>query len=198
MIFYGTKAVHVISANLPTTKCSECNTTGQINMSIFSRHAHVYWIPLFPAGKVAIAQCEHCKKAYKTDEMSQKMLSYVHEIKKEAKTPLWQFTGIGIIAGFVLIAKFVWEPISNKANTLIINNPAVGDVYSVKTESGYTTLKLAEVTADSVWYYQNQYGVDKILGIDEIKIEKNYIELPVGISRKEQKANFAKGTYFSP
>ena len=53
MIIYGSKAVHLKSAQPPTAVCPSCGQTGTTVLTQgYSKHAHVFWIPLFPIGRI--------------------------------------------------------------------------------------------------------------------------------------------------
>ena len=62
MIFYGTRASHLLTAPIDQTACAACGTPNALRASIFGRYAHVYWIPLFPIGKVSASECGHCRQ----------------------------------------------------------------------------------------------------------------------------------------
>lgn len=111
MIIYGSKAVYVLSRRSKTCICPSCRTQGSIRLFVFRRHAHVFWIPLFPIGKKGMSQCEHCKKVLYTKEMPTPIKREYEILKSKAKGPIWQFTGLAI-----LIVMVIWAFISVKLN----------------------------------------------------------------------------------
>jgi len=64
MIIYGTNGAHVRTAPLPGVACPSCATSDALQLSVFSRYAHIYWIPLFPYSKPTVAQYGHCQQAW--------------------------------------------------------------------------------------------------------------------------------------
>ena len=185
MIIYGTKAVHLKTTKFPRATCTSCNTQGSLNFSIYSRHAHIFWIPVFPYGKKGFSQCEHCKQELKLKEMPESYKREYDKLKDEVRTPIWQFSGL-----VLLISLFGWVAVSaenDKTNALeYIAAPAVGDVYEFKTEEGdYSTMKVARVDADSVYVLQNNYAIGKKTRMYKIDKEENYATETYGISRAE-------------
>ena len=103
MIIYGTKAKQLAKEHV-TTKCANCGTQNSIEIYIFQKYAHVFWIPLFPLQKTAVSQCEHCKQVLKPKEMPPALLADYEQLKTQSKTPIWTFSGLGLIAALVVVA----------------------------------------------------------------------------------------------
>lgn len=61
MIFYGTKSTQIGTESL-FDKCSNCGTQNSLEMVVFQKYAHVYWIPFFPLGRTGATQCSNCKQ----------------------------------------------------------------------------------------------------------------------------------------
>lgn len=174
MIVYGHRSTHLKSANLPNVKCPNCETQNKMTASVYGRHVHIFWIPLFPAGKTGIFECQHCHKGFKKKELGDDGKLAYKNFKSTAKTPLWKYSGMGIIA--VLIC---WGIYSSKKNDKKIvewmNNPAMFDTYTFKTETNYySTFKVVQVFKDSIYINYNNFETDKSSGINKIDIKKNY------------------------
>ncbi|MGB3182247.1 MAG: hypothetical protein WBB45_12705 [Cyclobacteriaceae bacterium] len=92
MLIYGSKATHLKSAQSKTATCDSCGTKGNVNMSVFSRHAHVFWIPVFPIGKTGASQCGHCKHTLTTREMPDDMKSEYKNLSADTSVPFWKMT----------------------------------------------------------------------------------------------------------
>jgi len=69
MIIYGTGVKQIKAARLNSVFCPNCGAEGSVIMHVFSRYAHVFWIPLFSLGKRGISECQHCKQALNVKEM---------------------------------------------------------------------------------------------------------------------------------
>ncbi|MEN8121221.1 MAG: hypothetical protein ABFS35_12775 [Bacteroidota bacterium] len=196
MIVYGWKAAHIKSAQSRTATCPSCGTKGSLIFSVFSKHAHIFWIPLFPIGKTGAAQCQHCNYAMKANEMPDEIKREYNSLKSEKRAPIWQFSGLALIA--LLIA---WGSISKaeekKTEQDYISNPLSGDIYEFKTDSkNYSTLKVIEITKDSIIVSYNEYETTKMSGISEIDIEANYTDDLYVFSRTQIEDMYKEGTIY--
>ena len=88
MIIYGSRAVHLASAQPTSITCPSCGTQGSLVISTFRRHAHIFWIPLFPIGKTGVSQCQHCKQVMKVKEMPNNIRKEYEYVKDEKRGPL--------------------------------------------------------------------------------------------------------------
>ncbi|WP_298121335.1 zinc-ribbon domain-containing protein [Flavobacterium sp.] len=105
MIFYGTKASNIKNGQIINVDCPHCQTNTSMIYSVFGRYAHVYWIPFFPIGRVTVTECNSCKKTFEFSELPQPIQEKLLREKEKggAKTPIWMFSGLGIIAVLVAI-----------------------------------------------------------------------------------------------
>ena len=117
MIIYGTRASNIGNFEVSDSKCSYCNEGDTQRVSVFGRYFHIFWIPIFPIGKKAVAECTHCKRTIEQKEFSPQLKNQYQEIKKNAKRPFWHWLGIGLVGLFialVLIAGLTAEKDSRK------------------------------------------------------------------------------------
>ncbi len=149
MIIYGTRSSKG-KAVLSDIECPHCNTKGQMVFQSAIRYFHVFWIPFFPFKKVAVGQCQHCKKVYDKKSLEPSVFAKIQEVQQKQKYSVFQFTGLLIIAA---IAIWVNIPESEKAKQerqqrLVqeqkvfedqLNNPQVNDIYYVN--AGDTAIK---------------------------------------------------------
>jgi hypothetical protein len=127
MIIYGNKPVHLKSVQPPTLVCPSCGQTGTIVISAYSKHAHIFWIPLFPIGRLGASQCQHCKQVLELGAMPHEIKREYSNLKAETKVPLWQFSGLGLVA--VIIAFTIYSSGEDKKKEAeYLANPVVGDV----------------------------------------------------------------------
>ena len=103
MLIYGTKAVHLKTEELKNSICPSCGTQGSLILSVFRKHAHVFWIPLFPIGKKGMSQCQHCKNLLEPKEMPETIKREYDNLKNKVKGPIWQFIGLVLI-----VLLFIW------------------------------------------------------------------------------------------
>jgi hypothetical protein len=187
MIIYGSKAVHLKSAQPSTAVCPSCGQTGTTVLSTYSKHAHIFWIPLFPIGKMGVSQCQHCKHAVADSHLPHELKRDYNNLKAETKVPIWQFSGLGLIA-IMAISTTYTSGEAKKKELEYVANPVVGDVYKYKTEKqNYSTLKVTSVSADSVFVSPNEYETDKMSGVYNIDKAENYADFSYGISRSDLK-----------
>ncbi|SMD42886.1 hypothetical protein SAMN00777080_1453 [Aquiflexum balticum DSM 16537] len=88
MIIFGSKATQVASETI-NEKCASCGTPNSIQMTVFQKYAHVFWIPSFPMGKTSITQCSHCKQVLEKKEFSRNLNTNYEILKSKSKTPIW-------------------------------------------------------------------------------------------------------------
>ncbi len=183
MIIYGSKAVHLKTEISKTATCPSCGTQGSMTFSVFRKHAHIFWIPLFPIGKKGVSQCQHCKNVLETKEMPEPIKREHENLKSETKGPIWQFAGLGLIAILIAWGNYVSGE-DKKEELKFIAKPQKGDTYEYKIETrSYSTLKVVSVTNDSVFVSPNEYEISKMSKIYKIDKPENYSDLIYGISR---------------
>ncbi|WP_299890019.1 zinc-ribbon domain-containing protein [uncultured Lacinutrix sp.] len=183
MIFYGTNASRLKDGRLSNVTCPNCDNQTHMTYSVFGKYAYIYWIPFFPIGKENILECDSCKKTFKLKELPQQIQNKF-ELEKHTGVPIKHFAGFGVIA--IIIAFVMYSSSQNKANNLkYINAPEIGDVYSIDgSEKGYySTMRVKEVTSDSIYLIVNDYEVDKKSGINDIDVDKNYTNEEYHISK---------------
>lgn len=183
MIIYGTKAVHLNSDQPATAVCPSCETQGSTIFSVFRKHVHIFWIPLFPVGKVSQTTCEHCKATYVDKEFPESFRREMDVVKSTSKGPIWQFAGLAIIALLVVYGQYASEQ-DTKKELAYIAAPASGDVYRYKVGKGsFSTLKVVSVTDDSLEISENMYEINKLSKIHKIDKPENYSETTYFIAR---------------
>ncbi|TXF88301.1 hypothetical protein FUA23_15080 [Neolewinella aurantiaca] len=104
---YGTRAKFLGNFQVKDIPCPYCEQVENQNMSIFGRYAHIMWIPFFPIGKTPVAECTRCKRTYDSGEFSDKMHMIGRELGSRVKSPKWMWSGVFIIAGFILISTII-------------------------------------------------------------------------------------------
>ncbi len=174
MIIYGHRSTHLKSGNLPNAKCPCGESQSKMTVSVFGRHVHIFWIPLFPAGKTAVFECQQCHKGFKKKELSEDGKLAYKNFKTTVKTPIWKYSGLAIIA--VLIGFGFYANQQDEAKIAeYVAQPAMFDVYTFKTESNYySTFKVLEVFKDSLYVSYNAMETNKLSRVRDIDIPKNY------------------------
>ena len=197
MIFYGTKGSHLNNERKGGIKCDNCNEITNHNISVYGKYGYLYWIPVFPMGKKVFSECSNCKVTNDFKQMNEKLKDASADVKRNTKTPIWYWSGLGIIA--LLISYGAYSSSKHKEDMLTyIEKPAVGDIieYRVNKTGYYSTLKIKSVTQDSIFVIQNDYETDKKSGISSINKVKNYTATPYSIGKNEIKKLFNDGIFF--
>lgn len=194
MLIYGTKFVLLGTKRLTAAACPSCGTNGSVELSIGRKHAHLFWIPMFPLGKVGVSECVHCKHTMSTKEMP---LGFQQEFKNwsgEAKGPLWQYTGIALFPLLIIAAMYNSDKEKEK-ELLYLEHPQLGDIYQYKYDKEYySTMKVVGVTEDSVYVVLNSVASTSVTKMSQITKEENYImELPEGYSIGDLKQKLQSG-----
>src|SRR5690606_7429466 len=168
MIVYGSRATEVAQQLTPEV-CNNCGAQNSVRVYIFQKYAHVFWIPIFPFIKTGVSQCENCKQIVEIKDMSPEVKSNYTALKKEAKAPIWTFSGLAIVA--VLFIVGIISARNQDARTAkYILDPQVGDVYTVKTEEqNYTLYKVEYVEDEDVYMLLNLYEVSRPSKVYKLK-----------------------------
>ncbi|MEL7531882.1 MAG: hypothetical protein AAFN10_11265 [Bacteroidota bacterium] len=193
MIIYGTSGAKDLRAQrFHGVECPNCQTPDALEAGAYSRYAHVYWIPLFSIGKSTQTVCTHCGTEFKTKQLPLNMQNRLTDMKSDIKIPIWHFTGLGVIA--CLIAWGVFQSNQNDADNLVyIQNPQVDDYYEVKTDEGYSLLKVAAVTDDSVALRYNEYVTNKLSGLGDLKEDYRFSQEVMMLSKSDLQDLFEEG-----
>lgn len=196
MIIFGSKSVHVKTVELNSESCASCGNQGSMELEVYRKHAHIFWIPLFPIGKKVVSRCRHCKNVLEEKEMPDHIKREALNVKKNTKGPIWQFAGLGLI-GVLVIWGYYANGENKKLDLKYIASPVAGDIYEYKiTSRHYSTMKVVEVSNDSVYVSPNEYEIDKKSKIRKIDKPENYSDLSYSISKKELKEMYDSGEIF--
>lgn len=107
MIVFGSRASNIGQIDVPSSKCDYCQNESTQRISVFGKYAHVFWIPTFPIGKKAVAECTHCKRTIEQKEFSSKLSQRYEQNKSNIKTPLWHWSGSILVAGFIALIAII-------------------------------------------------------------------------------------------
>ena len=194
MIIYGVRSTQ-LAKEIISDKCLSCGTQNSIEIYVFQKYAHVFWIPLFPVGKTVVSECKHCKQVLKQKEMPSFLISVYESLKTQTKTPVWTFAGLAIIAVLIVVG-VVNDQKNDKENAQYILAPKSGDILEIKTkENQYTVYKVDEVQGDSVFIRFNEYETNKLSGLGELKTKgaKSFSEETFSFSKTELKTMLEQG-----
>ncbi|MFH7011291.1 hypothetical protein ACHRV5_05425 [Flavobacterium sp. FlaQc-52] len=186
IFFYGTKASNLKDGQIINVDCPNCDTNVSMIYSIYGKYAHLYWIPFFPIKKVILTECNSCKKTFEKIELPANIQTKLDREKEKdggIKTPIWMFSGLILVAAIAILC-FYNSHQTDLDSESYVKNPKVGDVYFFNSVEGhYSTMKVDQVSKDSLIIFANKMEIDSKTDIDKIDIAQNYKEA-YSISRK--------------
>jgi hypothetical protein len=191
MIIYGTRNKKLESI-FPNNKCAHCNNVNTLEMHIFQKYAHVFWLPFFPLQKHGISQCNHCKQVLTNKQMPPALQEVFNETKKTSKTPIWLYTGAALLIFGIFSIIFSAQQ-ENKRSKAYLLNPKEGDLYEIKKDNNYYTIyKAVMAKGDSVFVQESNYETKSTFNLREIK-DSDYNPTIFILSKKELLQNLENG-----
>jgi hypothetical protein len=185
MIIYGSRAKQLARETI-SDSCPHCQTSNCIDMYVFQRYAHIFWIPFFPVGKTGASRCAHCKQALKLKEMPPYLRIAYDNVAARTRTPVWTFIGVAIV-GVLIINGIIQSGMHDARMSELVKSPQVGDILEIKKGAGlYTLYKVMDVRPDSVAVLPLRYTVNQQSGLSELESGKyaQYSDEPKMYSRE--------------
>jgi hypothetical protein len=168
MIVYGTKTT-LLKSEITWDQCPSCGKANCIQMNVFQRYVHLFWIPFLPAGKTGVSQCTNCRQVLQLKQMPPALKLSYDNLKTDTKTPLWNFIGI-VLIGIALVGFSIQS--KNKAERVskMVLAPKAGDIFEIKLkEDAYTLFKVSKVAGDTVYVADNKYQTNQESGLNDLK-----------------------------
>ena len=109
MIIYGTKSITLKSEILNSLECPNCKTKGSLVITVYRKHTHIFWVPIFPLRKRVISECKSCSQVLEEKEMPDKLKKECDNVKLVTKGPIWQLSGL-----VILLMLFTWLEYSSR------------------------------------------------------------------------------------
>lgn len=193
MIIFGYRSTLIANEQIPDA-CEHCGTINSLKVVVFQKYAHVFWIPCFPIGRVGATQCSHCQEVVESDKINGPLYKTYEDIKTKAKTPIWAFTGLALIA-ILIIAGLISNKVNDAKNAELIAAPKKGDIYEVKVMYNvYTLYAVVDVVGDSVFMIPNEYQTNKSSGLKQIKNKgfTAFVFDTLGVTKEEIRGMYKK------
>lgn len=194
MIIYGNRNKQLLGDDV-MDKCEHCGNDSSMEMHVFRRYFHLFWIPFVPTKKFGISQCNHCKQMLKDSEMPPKLKASYNAYQANAKTPWWMYSGLVLFS--LLVLSVMWSNSNDtKNNQAYFEKPQVGDVYQIKTETNnYTLYKIDEIKKDSIIFEINNFESNRVSGLRKLANKENggFDGIKEGYSKQEVIAMKEKG-----
>jgi hypothetical protein len=179
MIIYGTNGKHYATQPLVGTACPACHTPEALQVSLISRYAHVYWVPLFPYEKIAVTQCLTCQSSWTEKELATTLAPAVRHVKKQSRVPSWTWAGVMLIAAVSLYG-YLHSIRDARTDEALLTSPHVGDIYTVRSDSSrmYSLLKVRQVGGNVVELVANEYETQDATPINSLNAPFRYSKEP--------------------
>lgn len=163
------------TGKLRNSECPNCKSKENLEYRIYGGLVRILMIPIAPTRKITKVYCANCLKEFRLKEISDTVKQSVkyEKTKVSIKTPIWQFSGILILLSVLSFAIYTGIEMTKLEKKYIIK-PEQNDVYKVNIDGKHTTLKVSNVTKDSVSVLLNKYTLDNYKGVDEINVNENY------------------------
>lgn len=145
MIIFGSKASNIGHFEVPNSKCAYCENESTQRISVFGKYAHIFWIPFFPMGRKAFAECTHCKRTIDQKDFSPTLSQLYQENKFKAKRPLYHWLGLGIIGAFMLLTTIIGITREKDARSELLENDLKAMTSTPTMETDSISYKLKEV-----------------------------------------------------
>jgi hypothetical protein len=137
MIIFGSKATNIGNFDVPNSKCEYCQNDSTQRISVFGKYAHIFWIPIFPLGKKAVAECTHCKRTIEQKEFSSKLNELYQQNQSKAKRPFWHWLGLLLVGGLLALITIIGVTAEKDPRSELLENDlkAMSTSPSMETDS---------------------------------------------------------------
>jgi hypothetical protein len=181
MIFFGSRASNIGNYVVPNTTCNYCELGDTQRVSVFGRYVHVFWIPIFPIGKKAVAECTHCKKTIGQKEFSPDLSKRYHDNRSRAKTPIWHWLGLGVVGVLIALIAIVGitaevdprNDLLSADEKLMVSNPTMeSDSMSYKIKRIFDNFATEEIDPNKFKYLTKTSGDNALVLVQIPKLRK--------------------------
>jgi len=145
MIVFGVKAGNIGNFDISGSKCDYCGQESSQRISVFGKYAHIFWIPVFPVGKKAIAECTHCKRTIEEKNFPPILRELYKENKSKAKRPFWHWAGLGLLGLLVAIMSIAGITKEEDPRDQLLRNDIMAMNPSPTMESDSISYKIKKV-----------------------------------------------------
>jgi hypothetical protein len=186
MIIYGTNGTHVRTQELPELACPACKARHSLRTSLYSRYAHVYWIPFFPFSKLHAVQCDACQATWENKAVPASIAPAVREVQQQTRHPYWTWAGLAAIVAIATFG-FLASIRDHHHDEALLLEPRAGDIYTVRSDSAgmYSLMKVQRVGSNNVELVANEYQIDNVSPIHKLNSPEKYSKESFTLTRLE-------------
>lgn len=73
-------------------KCPYCDNVNSTEVFIYSRYFHLFWIPVFPFKKEAVAKCNECNTTRPDERFGPKLTEHLKEELNNTRHPFYSWS----------------------------------------------------------------------------------------------------------
>ena len=179
LIYYGKKRARINKFNDSQQPCKSCKSFDFI-VKVYERYFHIFFLPIIPIGaKTAEIRCNNCGEPLRIESIEEYYIN-------KSRAPIYLYSGLILFA--VLIAWLVYDiKQTEKQNKTFVENPKVGDVYSIKKIERDTAMffffKINKIKGDTIFLYQNNFEYNQ--EVTSMNSEDFFIkDMEMGLEKK--------------
>ncbi len=178
---FGIRATRIGSFDIKNSKCEFCETGDTQRITVFGRYTHIFWIPIFPVGKKAVAECTYCKRTIGQKDFSPELRNLYKQNKSKVKRPFWHWLGLGVIGFLIVLISIIGlngetDPrykLLDKDEELMQENPTMEtDSISYKIKQVFDENVADELNPEDFKYYSKVSGNKLLVLIQIPKLKK--------------------------
>jgi hypothetical protein len=184
------------TGKIRNTNCRNCKQKDSLEYRVYGGVIRILFIPTLPNRRITKVFCTACQNEFNLKEFNDTVLQTIRyeKSKKSVKLPLWQFSGMIILISILSFGIYTGIQM-NKLEKVYIQHPKKDDIYKVNLNGQYSTLKINNITKDSIFVLLNKFTLNTYKGLNEINIDKNYTTLK-SFSRKEILTMYNENTIY--
>jgi len=88
-------------------KCPYCDEINSTEVFIYSYYFHIFWIPVFPTRKIAVARCTECNASRSEERFGPKLTEHLEIELKNTRHPFYSWTLLIILCSSVLLTMII-------------------------------------------------------------------------------------------
>lgn len=102
LFLYGKRKSLIKSFDIFMYECPFCEENNSTTIAVYSWYVHVFWIPVFPYQKEAVAYCTCCNTYRNELKFGPKLVAEYKEKKRYFRHPLWTWSIIILLLALIL------------------------------------------------------------------------------------------------
>jgi zinc-ribbon family len=102
LLIYGKLKTSIGIFEPPFYKCPNCDQLHTTYVVVYSWYYHIFWIPVFPFEKDAVANCSECGFTRSEIKFGPGLIKDFEEKRKDYKHPWWAWSWTLIFLALIL------------------------------------------------------------------------------------------------